>query len=231
MSLHEAEAVEVVLHDDLLAALEQELRSAAVTARPVVVSAAFPARALQAIAERDGADLIVVGAPHRAGAERVLGGDVAVGTLRAAAPPVMVAPVGFAGAPAAAAQRRARLRRLDRVACRPAAGRAAGRVRPARRCASSPSHRPRCRRTRPPRSPRAEPARPSPAGPPRSCFCCSADLDLLVVVSRAQGPVRRLLLGSTSARSCARDAARCSSSPVRWWRPPPRKTQPSAATR
>ena len=96
VSLDEADAVEAVLQEDLLAALEQELRSAAVSARPVVVSAAFPARALQAIAERDGADLIVVGAPHRAGAERVLGGDVAAGTLREAPCAVMVAPVGFA---------------------------------------------------------------------------------------------------------------------------------------
>ena len=96
VSLDEADAVEAVLHEDLLAELEQELTRAAVSARPVVVPDAFPARALQAIAERDGADLIVVGAPHRAGAERVLGGDVAAGTLRGAPCAVMVAPTGFA---------------------------------------------------------------------------------------------------------------------------------------
>ena len=199
VSLDEAEAVEAVLHDDLLAALEQELRSAAVTARPVVVSAAFPARALQAIAERDGADLIVVGAPHRAGAERVLGGDVAAGTLREAPCAVMVAPVGFA-------EREPLLRSVgvgfdDSTESRAAlllGGRLARAAGAALRVISVASA----------AVPAHEAAAIAAGGtcetvagrPASELVRRSADLDLLVVGSRAQGPVRRLLLGSTSAR-------------------------------
>jgi hypothetical protein len=83
-------------NEELLAELEQELRRAGVSARPVVVADAFPAHALHAIAERDRADAIVVGAPHRSGAERVFGGDVAAGTVHGTPLAVAVAPAGFA---------------------------------------------------------------------------------------------------------------------------------------
>ena len=94
--LDDADAIEAVLHEDLLAELEHEVAKAGVTARAVVIHDAAPARALQAFAERCDADLIVVGAPHRAGADRILGGDVAAGTLRGAECAVAVAPAGFA---------------------------------------------------------------------------------------------------------------------------------------
>jgi nucleotide-binding universal stress UspA family protein len=99
--LDRANAIEATLEQDLLAKLEAELARAGVCARPLVIADASPARALHAIAERDGADLIVVGAPHRAGADRVLGGDVAANTLHAAPCAVAVAPRGHADAPRA----------------------------------------------------------------------------------------------------------------------------------
>jgi nucleotide-binding universal stress UspA family protein len=199
VSLDEADAVEAVLHEDLLAELEQELTRAAVSARPVVVPDALPARALQAIAERDGADLIVVGAPHRAGAERVLGGDVAADTLRAAPCAVMVAPIGFGERERMlrtigvgfhdSAESRAALRLGGRLA---RATGAALRVISVT-AAAVPGH---------------EAAAIAEGGTYETVAGRSAtelarrsaDLDLLVVGSRAQGPVRRLLLGSTSTR-------------------------------
>jgi nucleotide-binding universal stress UspA family protein len=184
VSLDHADAVEAVLHEDLLAELEAELARAAVSARPVVVADASPARVLHSIAERDDADLIVVGAPHRSGADRVLGGDVAAGTLHAAPCAVAVAPPGFADRARAlrtvgvgfddSPESRAALELAKRVA-----GAAGGTVHsftePANRAATALAHR-------------------------------SRDLDLLVVGSRSYGPVRRLLLGSTSTR-LVREAA------------------------
>ena len=197
--LDDADAVEAVLHEDLLAELEHELASAGVSARPVVVADAVPARALQAIAERDDADLIVVGAPHRAGADRVLGGDVAAGTFRGAPCAVAVAPAGFAGREPTMStvgvgfdgspESREALRLGGRVA------RAAG---AALRVVSVGS----------PAAPEHEAAAIAEGGtfeavagrPATELARRSADLDLLVVGSRAHGPVRRLLLGSTSTR-------------------------------
>jgi nucleotide-binding universal stress UspA family protein len=80
VSLDRADVVEATREHDLLARLENELARAGVTARALVVADPSPAHALQAIAERDGADLIVVGAMHRAGADRLLGGDDAAST-------------------------------------------------------------------------------------------------------------------------------------------------------
>jgi nucleotide-binding universal stress UspA family protein len=199
VSLDDADAVEAVMHDDLLAELEQELIDAGVPARPVVVADSFPARALQAIAERDGADLIVVGAPHRAGADRLLGGDVAAGTIRGAPCAVAVAPTGFA-------ERDGTLRTVgvgfdDSPESRAALvlggqlARAAGAAlrvvtvasgavakREADAIAQGAVHE-------------------TIAGRPATELARrSADLDLLVLGSRAHGPVQRLLLGSTSNR-------------------------------
>jgi nucleotide-binding universal stress UspA family protein len=197
--LDEAGAVEAVLHEDLLAELEEELVRAGVSARAVVVADAFPARALQAFAERDGADLIVVGAPHRAGAERVLGGDVAAGTLRGAPCAVAVAPAGFAQHERVlatvgvgfdgSAESRAALRlggevarvagatlRVVSVASAAVAGHEAAAIAEGATYEAVTG------------TPATELARRS------------VDLDLLAVGSRAHGPVRRLLLGSTSTR-------------------------------
>lgn len=84
------------LEEDIRTRLEDELAREGVKATPVVVPDPSPARALHAIAERDDADLIVVGAPHRSGMERILGGDIAAETLRGAPRAVAVAPAGYA---------------------------------------------------------------------------------------------------------------------------------------
>jgi nucleotide-binding universal stress UspA family protein len=178
VSLDRADAVEAVLHEDLLATVEAELTRAGVAARPVVIADPSPARVLQSIAERDDANLIVVGSPHRSGTDRILGGDVAAGTLHAAPCAVAVAPAGFADRARAlrtvgvgfdgSRESRAALELARRVA-----GAAGATVQsftePADTAATALAHR-------------------------------SRHLDLLVVGSRSHGPVRRLLLGSTSTR-------------------------------
>ena len=171
VSLDEAGAVEAVLHADLLAELDEELALAGVSARAFVVADSFPARAVQAVAERHGADLIVVGAPHRSGAERE--------------PALTTVGVGFDDSPESSAALRLATRvsgaagaalhvvsvATGTVAEHEAAAIAAGATYEA--VGGTPA---------------AELAR-------RSC-----DLDLLAVGSRGHGPVRRLLLGSTSTR-------------------------------
>jgi nucleotide-binding universal stress UspA family protein len=132
VSLDEADAVEAVLHEDLLAELEQELTRAAVSARPVVVpGVGFDDSAESRAALR-------------------LGGRLA----RATGAALRVVSVTAAAVPGHEAAAIAEGGTYETVAGRPA-------TELARR---------------------------------------SADLDLLVVGSRAQGPVRRLLLGSTSTR-------------------------------
>jgi nucleotide-binding universal stress UspA family protein len=56
-----------------------------------------PGRALHLAAKRSHADLIVVGSAHRGRIGRVLAGDVTAGTLHGAPCPVLVAPAGYAG--------------------------------------------------------------------------------------------------------------------------------------
>src|SRR6266545_8166451 len=77
----EPEGAGVVLQEDLLTRLEAEIRAVGVAARPVIARDLAPARALHAAAEREDADLIVVGSCHLAGADRVLAGDDAANTL------------------------------------------------------------------------------------------------------------------------------------------------------
>jgi nucleotide-binding universal stress UspA family protein len=199
VSLDEAEAVEARMHENLLAELEQELTRAGVSARPVVVADSFAAPALQAIAERDNADAIVVGAPHRTGADRVLGGDVAAGTLHGAPVAVAVVPTGFAEHEHVvrtigvgfdgSAESRAALRLGAQLAREAGAALRVISV----GFATMPEH---------------EAAAVAEGGthetiagrPAAELSRLSTDLDLLVVGSRSHGPVRRLLLGSTSAR-------------------------------
>jgi nucleotide-binding universal stress UspA family protein len=65
-------------------------------ARTHVVGDTSPARALHRIAERERADVLVVGSAHRGAVGRVLGGDVALGSLHGSPCPVAVAPRGMA---------------------------------------------------------------------------------------------------------------------------------------
>ncbi len=78
-------------------ALDRELADVGMsTARTHVVGDTSPARALHRIAERERADVLVVGSAHRGAVGRVLGGDVALGSLHGSPCPVAVAPRGMA---------------------------------------------------------------------------------------------------------------------------------------
>jgi nucleotide-binding universal stress UspA family protein len=80
------------------AALDRELSDAGLhSARARVVGDTSPARALHSVVDRERADLLVVGSTHRGRIGRVLAGDVALATLAGSPCPVAVAPSGFAG--------------------------------------------------------------------------------------------------------------------------------------
>jgi nucleotide-binding universal stress UspA family protein len=82
---------------------EQMLRAAAaeagVDADVLAVPDVHPARALHRIADGEDAALLVIGSSHRGPVGRALVGDVARGTLHGAACPVAVAPRGTASRP------------------------------------------------------------------------------------------------------------------------------------
>jgi len=83
-------------------ALDRELADMGMsTARTHVVGDTSPARALHRMAERERADVLVVGSAHRGAVGRVLGGDVALGSLHGSPCPVAVAPRGLADRDAA----------------------------------------------------------------------------------------------------------------------------------
>ena len=83
---------------DAAEALNQEVTASGLKARPVIVPDNAPARALHRLAEREQAELIVVGADHHGPVGHVLAGDVAAGALHGAPCAVAVAPHGFASA-------------------------------------------------------------------------------------------------------------------------------------
>jgi nucleotide-binding universal stress UspA family protein len=227
----EPEGAGVVLQEDLLTRLEAEIRTVGVSARPVIARDLAPARALHAAAEREDADLIVVGSCRRAGADRVLTGDDAASTLHGSPCAVAVAPRGYAESPhelksigvgydGSSESHRA----LD-LACRLAERadayvRATMVVRPvsptwaiAARYPGWPPSEASARR-------RAEEMlehavagvrdRVTPEVAVGSAWktlaSSSGDLDLLIVGSRDYGPVRRVILGST-ATHLLREAA------------------------
>jgi nucleotide-binding universal stress UspA family protein len=78
------------------AELERAIADSGVNARAVVVGDTSPARALHLVAEDEGADLLVVGSTHRGEMGRVLVGGVTAGVLHHAPCAVAVAPVGYA---------------------------------------------------------------------------------------------------------------------------------------
>jgi nucleotide-binding universal stress UspA family protein len=84
------------LRADTSAELERELADAGVAAHPLVIADTSPARALQHVAEREDAGLLVVGSTHRGRVGEVLVGSVSTGVLHHAPCPVAVAPRGFA---------------------------------------------------------------------------------------------------------------------------------------
>jgi nucleotide-binding universal stress UspA family protein len=76
--------------------LERQLEEVGLEARAVVVGDSSPARALHRVAEHERADLIVVGSTHHSRVGRVLAGDDAVGTIHGSSCAVAVAPRGLA---------------------------------------------------------------------------------------------------------------------------------------
>jgi nucleotide-binding universal stress UspA family protein len=87
---------EGALHGAAMETLEGELERAGVSARAIAVADGSPARVLHLAAEREHADLIVVGSAHRGRIGRVLAGDVTASTLHSSPCPVVVAPAGYA---------------------------------------------------------------------------------------------------------------------------------------
>jgi nucleotide-binding universal stress UspA family protein len=78
-------------------ALDRELADMGMSAaRTHVVGDKSPARALHRIAESERAGVLVVGSAHRGAVGRVLGGDVALGSLHGSPCPVAVAPRAMA---------------------------------------------------------------------------------------------------------------------------------------
>ena len=98
VALH-ACASEPLIREDVLVLVEAELARAGATGRAVVVTDRSPAHALRTIADREGAELIVVGSSRRGGADRIVAGDDAAATLHCAPCAVAVAPCGLAGSP------------------------------------------------------------------------------------------------------------------------------------
>jgi nucleotide-binding universal stress UspA family protein len=81
---------------DARAAVEADLEQAVLKADVRVVGDSSPARALHRVAERESADVIVVGSTRRGRAGRVFAGDDAVATFHGSPCAVAVAPHGLA---------------------------------------------------------------------------------------------------------------------------------------
>jgi nucleotide-binding universal stress UspA family protein len=87
---------ERALEEDAAKAIQDEVTAADVRARAITVPDSSPARALHHIAENEHASLIVVGSDHRGPLGHVTAGDVTASTLYDAPCPVAVAPRGLA---------------------------------------------------------------------------------------------------------------------------------------
>jgi nucleotide-binding universal stress UspA family protein len=86
---------ETVMHGAAEETLNAELEHAGVAATAIAIPDSSPGSALHRTAQRRNADLIVVGSAHRGRIGRVLAGDVTAGTLHGAPCPVLVAPRGY----------------------------------------------------------------------------------------------------------------------------------------
>jgi nucleotide-binding universal stress UspA family protein len=88
------------LHENATALVQEEIRRAGLAAFAVAMPDGSPGRALHAAAKWHDSGLIVVGSAHRGPLGRVLAGDVTAGALHGASCPVVVAPRRFAERPA-----------------------------------------------------------------------------------------------------------------------------------
>jgi len=97
---HPSRASVGAYEEDMRADASEELgrivADSGVAARRLIVGDTSPARALQHAAEEEEADLLVVGSTHRGQVGRVLVGGVTAGVLHHAPCPVAVAPLGYA---------------------------------------------------------------------------------------------------------------------------------------
>jgi nucleotide-binding universal stress UspA family protein len=96
VSRGETPDLESIMHGNAEDTLAGELERAGVAAHTAAVPDGSPGRALHLAAKRHLGDVIVVGSAHRGVIGRVLAGDVTRGTLHGAECPVIVAPRGFA---------------------------------------------------------------------------------------------------------------------------------------
>jgi nucleotide-binding universal stress UspA family protein len=212
---------ETVIHDRAVEVAKDEVERSGAAARPFVVADGSPGRALHSAATAHGAGLIVVGSAHRGRVGRVLAGDVSVGTLHGAPCPVLVAPrgyaehggelstigVGFDGSP----ESRAAVEFAHRIAETVGAHlRVICVVVPPDPGGPSQDWAEHAHRRRAEAEARLAAALSElgeiatgalPVGDPaRELSDAAHDLDLLVTGSRGYGPVRRLMLGSTSIK-------------------------------
>jgi len=218
-------AYEEAMHERAAKTVRDDVQRSGVTALAVTVADGSPAHALQRAASGHDADLIVVGSAHHGRVGRVLAGDVTAGTLHGAACPVLVAPhgqreygralqtigVGFDGSPESRAALElaheiataigAHLRIID-VAMPPGPSEPFAAYRP------DWAEHVQIRREEAEERLAAVLAELGdiatgdlPFGDPaRQLAYAAKDLDLLVTGSRGYGPIRRLMLGSTSSK-------------------------------
>jgi nucleotide-binding universal stress UspA family protein len=214
-----------VMHDNAEETLTGELERADVVAHVSAVPDGSPGRALHLAAKLQHGDLIVVGSAHRGVIGRVHAGDAAMGTLHGAECPVIVAPrglaergsqlrtigVGFDGSPEARAA--AELAR-DLAAATGAQLKVIRAVEPPRPGGPALGYdadwtqRAEARRDEVQAELDALLAELGDIAtgevvvgdPATELAYAGNELDLLVTGSRGYGPVRRVMLGSTSAR-------------------------------
>jgi nucleotide-binding universal stress UspA family protein len=216
---------EQVIRDHARKVARDEVERAGVAAHPVVVADGSPGRALHRAATAHDGDLIVVGSAHHGRLGRVLAGDVTAGTLHGAPCPVLVVPrgygehggelmtigVGYDGSPESRAALElaheiaktvgARLRIIDVVVPPDPGG-------------PFPAYRPDWAEHAQIRREEAEGRLADVLAelgeiatgdiafgdPARELALEANHLDLLITGSRGYGPIRRLMLGSTSSK-------------------------------
>ncbi|MGN6871646.1 MAG: universal stress protein, partial [Solirubrobacteraceae bacterium] len=203
--------------------LEHEREATGVSAELTCIGARSVGRGLHQLAADTGADLLVIGSCSRRPIARLLRGDDTRGTLTGAACPVAVAPLGYAerskpldtigvaydgspeaetaliGARALAARHGAALRALTAVWPTTSGGWPTGRTPLGRAWGAMMFDTFEREASERLASLIGVDGRVTVGPPADELLAFAYEVDLLVVGSRSHGPLRRLLLGSTSA--------------------------------